>query len=92
MIILIFFLLCVLTIHLCASGIRAISFQQGCRSGVCNGATVGSKDDGLSSHLAGVAKALQLYRVDLRVGSREGRCNEERAEKKTREGHVEGAS
>jgi hypothetical protein len=82
-----------LTIHVCASGIRAIFFQKGCRSRVRNGATVSSKDDGLSSHLAGFAKGLQLYRIDLRVSSREGRRgNEERAEKKRSEGHVEGAS
>jgi hypothetical protein len=84
--------LLLLTIGLCASGIRAIYFQKGCRSGVRNGAIVGSKDNGLTGHLAGVVKGLQLYRVDLRVSSREGRCNKERAEKKRREGHVEGAS
>jgi hypothetical protein len=83
--------LLLLTISLCARRICPICFQKGCRSGVRNGATVGSKDDGLSSYLA-VAKGFQLYRVDLRVSSREGRCNDERAEKKRREGHVEGAS
>jgi hypothetical protein len=81
-----------LTIRLCASGIRAIFLQKGCRSGVRNRATVGSKDDGLSSHLAVVAKGFQLYRVDICVSSREGRSNDERAEKERREGHVEGAS
>jgi hypothetical protein len=84
--------LLLLTIHICASGIRAIFFQKGCRSGVRKGATVGSKDDGLSSDLAAVAKGFQLYSVDIGVSSREGRSNEERAEKKRRESHGEGAS
>jgi hypothetical protein len=79
-----------LTKRLCASGIRANFLQKGCRSRIRDGATVGSKDNGLSSHLAGVAKGLQLYRVDLRVAdSCQGHgSKEERAEKERRKGHL----
>jgi hypothetical protein len=83
-----------LTIHVCASGIHEIGVKDS-RSIVPNDATVGSKDDDPSGHLANVANGLQIYRVDTcsvvlpRLGPRIGRSNEERAEKKRREGHLE---
>jgi hypothetical protein len=54
-------------------------------------AIVGSKDSDLSGHLAVVAKGFQLCRVYHCVSHREGRSSheEERAENKIREGHLE---